>query len=212
MVLPLKYESYVWPSVVVMSASWARSPTTRLFSYVISASNRTQRRHKMQRSSSKTMKLPMSTALRFFIFGTLKRLMSGPYLNVLSCSGHSPPLSHTGQSSGWLSSKNSMTPCRKCLMSGVSVSTTIPSVAFIVHAVTGLRCPSTSTRHMRQTPTGSSLWWWQNTGISTPACCRRLHQAHSFRNFDFYPVNRHFDELAHALRTSCGCSAKQARP
>ena len=29
-----------------------------------------------------------------------------------SCSGHSPPLSHTGQSSGWLISRNSKTPAR----------------------------------------------------------------------------------------------------
>src|SRR5690606_30489269 len=41
---------------------------------------------------------------------------------------------------------------------------------------------------------------------------RRLHQAHAFGHFNFYAVERHFDELAHALRTSCGCSAKQARP
>ena len=31
------------------------------------------------------------------------RLSPGPYAMVWSCSGHSPPLSHTGQSSGWLS-------------------------------------------------------------------------------------------------------------
>ncbi len=46
------------------------------------------------------------------------------------CSGHSPPLSQIGQSSGWLISSNSMTPC--CALSATAevswVRTTMPSV------------------------------------------------------------------------------------
>src|SRR5215207_6668709 len=46
----------------------------------------------------------------------------------MSCSGHSPPLSQTGQSSGWLISRNSTTArCATCTRS-VRVCTTMPSL------------------------------------------------------------------------------------
>ena len=74
------------------------------------------------------------------------------------CNGHSPPLSHTGQSSGWLMSSSSMTPC--CALSAASevywVRTTMSGVTVVVHDAMGLRWPSTSTRHCLQAPTGSS--------------------------------------------------------
>ncbi len=41
---------------------------------------------------------------------TVNRDSGRPTLIAWFCRGHSPPLSHTGQSSGWFSSKNSMTP------------------------------------------------------------------------------------------------------
>ncbi len=86
------------------------------------------------------------------------------------CSGHSPPLSHIGQSSGWLISSSSITPCwALSAISEVSwVRTTMSSVATVVHDASGLRCPSTSTRHCRQAPTGSSSGWSQNRGIWIP--------------------------------------------
>ena len=74
------------------------------------------------------------------------------------CSGHSPPLSQTGQSSGWLMSSSSITPC--CALSADSevcwVRTTMSGVQVIVQDAIGLRCPSTSTRHCRHAPTGSN--------------------------------------------------------
>ena len=41
--------------------------------------------------------------------GSVKRLLPGPQPIEMSCRGHSPPLSQTGQSSGWLTSRNSTT-------------------------------------------------------------------------------------------------------
>src|ERR1700741_732546 len=86
------------------------------------------------------------------------------------CSGHSPPLSHIGQSSGWLISSSSITPCwALSAASEVSwVRTTMSAVATGVHDAIGLRFPSTSTRHCRQAPTGSSSGWSQNRGIWMP--------------------------------------------
>ena len=45
----------------------------------------------------------------------------------MSCNSHSPPLSQTGQSSGWLVSRNSSVPLRACCTIGESVWTTMPS-------------------------------------------------------------------------------------
>ena len=61
-------------------------------------------------------------------FSSTKRLSPGPYASVWSCSGHSPPLSHTGQSSGWLASRNSSTPSWAFFTRSLVVSTTMPSV------------------------------------------------------------------------------------
>ncbi len=74
------------------------------------------------------------------------------------CSGHSPPLSHTGQSSGWFTSSSSITlRCAPAAAVDVAcVRTTIPSVTVVVQEASGLRWPSTSTRHCRQAPAGAS--------------------------------------------------------
>src|SRR6202035_2950493 len=91
-----------------------------------------------------------------------------PQPKVMSCSGHSPPLSHTGQSSGWLISRNSTTDRCAAFTRSLWVCTTIPSFTAVEQPVCSLGMPSTSTRHMRQAPTGwPSLGSYQNTGIST---------------------------------------------
>ena len=87
--------------------------------------------------------------------GSVKRLLPPPQPKVTSCSGHSPPLSHTGQSSGWLMSRNSTTASCECFTRSVCVLTTIPSLTGVEHAVCSLGMPSISTRHMRQAPTGA---------------------------------------------------------
>ena len=85
----------------------------------------------------------------------MTRLLPGPQPIVMSCSGHSPPLSQTGQSSGWLTSRNSTTALCACLTWSVRVWTTIPSRTGVEQEVCSFGIPSISTRHMRQAPTGS---------------------------------------------------------
>ncbi len=69
------------------------------------------------------------------------RVSAWPFDIAWFCSGHSPPLSHTGQSSGWLISSSSMTPC--CALSAISevscVRTTMSGVTVMVHDAIGLR-------------------------------------------------------------------------
>ena len=86
--------------------------------------------------------------------GSMKRERPPPQPIEMSCSGHSPPLSQTGQSSGWLMSRNSTTACWASRTRSVWVWTTMPSLTGVEHAVCSFGMPSTSTRHMRHAPTG----------------------------------------------------------
>jgi hypothetical protein len=106
---------------------------------------------------------------------SLKRLTGAPLLIAWFCSGHSPPLSHTGQSSGWLTSSSSIMPaCALAATGEVNwVRTTMPGVTSSVQLACGLGMaridPSgpgvaTSTRHCRQAPTGASSGWSQKRG------------------------------------------------
>src|SRR5436305_10012642 len=54
----------------------------------------------MQRSRSIATSGESSSGLRKWRLGSMKRERPPPQPKVMSCSGHSPPLSHTGQSSG----------------------------------------------------------------------------------------------------------------
>ena len=54
------------------------------------------------------------------------------------------------------------------------VFTTMPSATVWVQDATGLRCPSTSTRHCRQAPIRSSSGWSQNRGIWMPSISAAL--------------------------------------
>src|SRR5271165_540922 len=77
---------------------------------------------------------------------------AAPYLKVMSCSSHSPPASHTGQSNGWLPSSSSIIDLRACLILSLSVVTIMPSPTTVVQEVCNLGIFSISTRHMRQAP------------------------------------------------------------
>ena len=114
--------------------------------------------------------MEIATGLSNSRFSSRNRLSPRPLDMAWFCSGHSPPLSHMGQSSGWLISSSSITPC--CALSATAevswVLTTIPSVHTVVHEASGLRWPSISTRHWRQAPIGSSSGWSQNRGIAMP--------------------------------------------
>ena len=93
-------------------------------------------------------------------FSSTKRLSPGPYASVWSCSGHSPPLSQTGQSSGWLASGFEHAVLGLLHLLQV-VSTTMPWSASMKQAGCSVapRGLSTSTRHMRRSPTGSVRGW-----------------------------------------------------
>ncbi len=84
------------------------------------------------------------------------RVLPGPKRNVRSCSGHSPPLSQTGQSSGWLTRMNSsVASWPSAAFADVAlVEITMPGATVSVHAACSFGTPSISTRHMRQAPTG----------------------------------------------------------
>src|SRR5271170_4902274 len=136
----------------------------------ISSDVRVHRVHEMHRSRSSSTSVEMGTGLSKVRLSKVNRVSPRPLDMAWFCSGHSPPLSHIGQSSGWLISSSSITPC--WALSAASelnwVCTTMSSVTGMVHDAIGLRWPSISTRHWRQAPTGSNSGWSQNRGISTP--------------------------------------------
>src|SRR5271166_1623063 len=136
----------------------------------ICSENRVHRAHKMQRSRSSSICEEMLIGLANVRLTSVKRESARPLDIAWFCSGHSPPLSHIGQSSGWLISSSSITPC--CALSAAGevswVRTTMSGVATMVQDAIGLRCPSTSTMHCRHAPTGSSSGWSQNRGIWIP--------------------------------------------
>ena len=75
-------------------------------------------------------------------------------LKVLSCSGHSPPLSQTGQSSGWLASRNSSTRVlRRDARSVARVRPSCPRPRASCRPACSFGILSISTRHIRQAPT-----------------------------------------------------------
>src|SRR4051794_17700909 len=120
----------------------------------------------------------MATGFGNVRFCSWNRLSARPLLIAWFCSGHSPPLSQTGQSSGWLMSSSSMTPC--CALSATTdvswVLMTMPGMTVVVQDAAGLGMPRplpmsvTSTRHWRQAPAGSSSGGSQKRGMEMPSC------------------------------------------
>jgi hypothetical protein len=88
--------------------------------------------------------------------GNCMRVFPGPKRKVRSWSGHSPPLSQSGQSSGWFRRMNSSIACWPSAAFGLvsAVFRAMPSWAVRVQAAWSLGIPSTSQRHMRQAPMG----------------------------------------------------------
>src|SRR5262245_50492510 len=149
-----------------------RSIRSMNVSPAICSENRVHRWHSTHRSRSSSTWLDTLMGLGYSRLGSRNRLSGRPVDIAWFCSGHSPPLSHVGQSSGWLTRSSSIIPSWAFLATGeVSwVFTTIPSDTACVQEATGLRCPCTSTRHWRHAPAGSSSGWSQNRGISMPSC------------------------------------------
>ena len=130
----------------------------------ICSEKRVQRWQSTQRSrSSSTFEL-IAIGFGNVRLVSWKRESARPLLIAWFCSGHSPPLSQIGQSSGWLISSSSMTPCWALSATGeVSwVLITMPGITVVVQDAAGLGMPRplpmsvTSTRHWRQAPAGSS--------------------------------------------------------
>src|SRR5216683_83207 len=104
-----------------------------------------------------------------------------------SCRSHSPPWSQIGQSSGWLISRNSITPSRAFFTIGVLVLTTggspfgpgRQSRTPHAHEAIGLGEPLSSTRHMRQLPAIDRRSWKQKRGISAPAASHACNSVYS---------------------------------
>ena len=111
----------------------------------------------MQRSRSSAISGETGIGLSKVRFGKRMRVAPGPQRNVRSWSGHSPPLSQSGQSSGWFRRMNSRTAFWPSAAFALvcAVERTRPSWAVIVQAAWSFGMPSTSQRHMRQAPTGA---------------------------------------------------------
>ena len=108
----------------------------------------------MHRSRSIAITGESDRGLTKWRLGSTNRDLPSPQPNVMSWSGHSPPLSHTGQSSGWLMSRNSTTKFWAWWTRSVWVWTTIPSLTGVEQDVWSFGIPSISTMHIRHAPTG----------------------------------------------------------
>src|SRR5918994_1197543 len=153
-------------------SSAPRSNSSMNGSPAISLEKRVQRAQSTQRSrsSSTVSEILIGFSKRRLV--STKRVSPGPWARVWSWRGHSPPLSHMGQSSGWLISSSSRLPSWPALATSevTWVLTSMPSVTVVVQAVSGLRWPATSTRHWRQAPRGASSRWSQKRGTIVPSC------------------------------------------
>ncbi len=90
---------------------------------------------------------------------SVKRDRSLPNATAWSCRSHSPPWSQTGQSSGWLTSRNSMTPSRALRVFSESVRIRMPFMTGMAHEAWAFGIFSISTRHMRQLPAIDRRSW-----------------------------------------------------
>ena len=93
-----------------------------------------------------------------------------PYARANSNSLSSPVVASLGDCLGCSLSNSSVSMPRQRSTFSVAVRTTMPSSASRTQEAAMTRAPSTSTAHMRHTPTGRSLGSWHSTGISIPAC------------------------------------------
>src|SRR6202795_843836 len=105
-----------------------------------------------------------------------------------SCRSHSPPWSQIGQSSGWLMSRNSITPSRAffTILVLVKISGGSPfgpgrrSRTPMAQLACGFGGPPfTSIRHMRQLPAIDRRSWKQKRGISAPAASHACNSVYS---------------------------------
>ena len=175
MVLPEKYDWNGLSCATPICCSAPRSSRSMNGSPAICSEKRVQRWHSTQRSRSSSTCVEIGSGLGKVRFTSTNRESVRPVLIAWFCRGHSPPLSQMGQSRGWLMSSSSMTPSCAFFATGEEcwVLTTMPSATVMVQLACGLgigRPPiSTSTRHWRQAPAGSSRGWSQKRGTMIPS-------------------------------------------
>src|SRR5262249_31335726 len=137
-----------------------------------------------------------------------------------SCRSHSPPWSQIGQSSGWLISRNSITPSRAFFTIGVRVKTSggspfgpgRQSRTPQAHDATGLGEPLSSTRHMRQLPAIDSRSWEQKRRISAPAASHACNSVYSGGTSISLPSTRSLVMPSFHLRALARRSRASRRP
>src|SRR6476646_6502908 len=121
-VLPEKYDWNGTSSLVPICCSAPRSSRSMNGSPAICSENRVQRWHSTQRSRSSSTFDEIAIGFGKVRFFSRNRL--------------SAPLSQIGQSSGWLISSSSMTPC--CALSATAdvycVAIFMPGITVVVHA------------------------------------------------------------------------------
>ena len=151
---------------VVISMSSPRPMAPSSSTPATSVMNRTQRVQWMQRVMWVLMRGPryFSSTARLF---SSKRVTPLPKAMAWSCRSHSPPWSQIGQSSGWLISRNSITPSRAffTMAERVSIIFGLPSLLGgrsltpMAQEAIGLGMPSTWIRHIRQLPAMERRSW-----------------------------------------------------
>ena len=102
-----------------------RSSSSMNGSPAICSENRVHRAQWTQRSRSSSTSVEIAIGLAKVRFGPWNRVSPWPLDIAWFCSGHSPPLSQIGQSSGWLISSSSITP--RCAFSATG------EVSWVLH-------------------------------------------------------------------------------
>ena len=146
-VLPENGDRKSSPAAIETRSPAPRANSSMNRSPLISSQKRVQRAHRTQRSRSSLTSGESAIGFSYVRLGSVYRLSPGPNAIAWSCSGHSPPRSQIGQSSGWFSSRNSRfaTWARWASSDVFWVRTTMPGATSVVHEVNSLRCPSIST-------------------------------------------------------------------
>ena len=119
----------------------------------ICSENRVQRAQRTQRSRSSSTDEEILIGFSKVRLYPSRRASARPLLIAWFCNGHSPPLSQTGQSSGWLPSSSSITPF--CALSATGEVSCVFTIMFGSTGIVQEACGfgnarpliSTSTRH-----------------------------------------------------------------
>ena len=105
----MTFEKHTFEKPIPICSAAPRSSTSMNRSPEIWSQNLVHRWQSTHRSRSRYTRGDSTSGFRYVRLASTYRLSPGPYASAWSCRGHSPPRSQTGQSSGWLISRNSST-------------------------------------------------------------------------------------------------------